>query len=98
MGEHFEQFLQAGLYLRGWSPKTPIIYRRGFACYGRPSLSQAALNEWVVQMRKGGRSAAGCNLYIRAMNAFCSWMKGQGISLPPSDCANSKRLPLQSRP
>jgi hypothetical protein len=29
----FEQFVQAGIYLRGWSQKTPIIYRRAFASF-----------------------------------------------------------------
>jgi hypothetical protein len=30
MNEHFENFLKAGLYLRGWSTRTPVIYPASF--------------------------------------------------------------------
>ena len=52
----FEEFVQAGLYLRGWSPKTPIIYRRAWAsfeasCAGVTSLTKPALERWIVSRR-----------------------------------------------
>jgi site-specific recombinase XerC len=99
----FEQFIQAGLYLRGRSPKTPIIYRRELASFtsfqtslrehlpdaavgGGPttdSLTKAHLEAGVVSMRQNGMSPAGCNIYIRAMNAFCSWLLEQELLKSP---------------
>ena len=29
----FEQFIKAGLYLRGWSPKTASLYQQAFQCF-----------------------------------------------------------------
>jgi integrase/recombinase XerD len=33
MSELFENYIKAGLYLRGWSPKTAVIYRRAFTSF-----------------------------------------------------------------
>ena len=33
--ELFENFLKNGLYFRGWSPKTVVVCRRGWASYAR---------------------------------------------------------------
>jgi integrase/recombinase XerD len=41
-------------------------------------LTKAQLEAWVVASRKVGMSPACCNIYIRAMNAFCSWLHEQG--------------------
>jgi integrase/recombinase XerD len=80
----FEQFLQAGIYLRGWSAKTPIIYRRAFASFEKaqgtvdlPNLA-SQLRPWIVARREAGASTTCINMYIRAMNAFCSWLKEEG--------------------
>lgn len=98
VAKRFESFVQSGLYLRGWSTKTPVIYRRAFAsfqqslrcarCEGVPPsatgvpgavvITKAQLEIWIVWMRQRGLSPAGVNMYIRAMNAFCSWLKEQG--------------------
>ena len=79
----FEEFIQAGLYLRGWSEKTPPIYRRAFSSFqqftGQTAPSKPHLEAWVVGMRQRGPSPAGCNIYIRAMNAYCSWLREQGV-------------------
>ena len=85
----FDQFLQAGFYLRGWSPKTAVIYRRAFTSFwpsaspprsdghGHAALTKPALEAWVVEMRQRGLSPAGCNIYIRTMNAFgLAWRTG----------------------
>jgi site-specific recombinase XerD len=91
MDKLFEQFIQSGLYLRGWSVKTPIVYRRAFTSFQQSLesasdvsetdatfLSKAQLEAWVVLRRQAGMSAAGINIYIRAMNSFCSWLKENG--------------------
>jgi hypothetical protein len=31
----FEDFVRAGLYLKGWSPRTPPVYRRAWVSYTR---------------------------------------------------------------
>ena len=36
----FEDFVRAGLYLKGWSPRTPPVYRRAWASYTRFQQSQ----------------------------------------------------------
>jgi integrase/recombinase XerD len=83
----FEQFIQGGLYLRNWSARTPLIYRRAFTSFQqslqeRPeaqepplALTKAQLETWIVGLRQRGLSPAGINIYIRAMNSFCSWLK-----------------------
>lgn len=90
----FEQFVQSGLYLRAWSPKTAILYRQAFQNFQRfqqslretpepPNesgkvISKAQLEAWVVWMRQSGKTPAGCNIYICVFNAFSSWLKEQG--------------------
>jgi len=57
----FEQFVQAGLYLRGWSQKTPAIYQRAFSSFrssGATTLGQKELQAWVVKQRQRGLSTA----------------------------------------
>lgn len=107
INHHFEAFLKSGLYLRGWSTRTPVIYRRAFTSFqqslqlargvgieptqpdlessspdlGTRPLTKAHLEAWVVWMRERGRTPAGCNVYVRAMNAFCSYLVEQGVLL-----------------
>lgn len=79
----FERFIQTGLFLRGWSAKTPLIYRRAFASFqsltGETTPSKSSLERWIIAMRKHGHTPAGVNIYIRAMNAFCSWAREEDL-------------------
>src|SRR5438045_1415009 len=85
--KRIEEFLQEGLYLRGWSRKTPVIYRRAFRSLqqslpeskSEEQLSKTQPETWIVSRCQAGMSPAGINIYIRAMNAFCSWLKEQGL-------------------
>jgi integrase/recombinase XerD len=43
------------------------------------SLNQALLNSWVVSMREEGLSAVSCNVYIRGINSFLSWLYEQEL-------------------
>jgi integrase/recombinase XerD len=86
----FEQYIRAGLYLKGWSEKTPVIYWRAFTSFQRSlrylgdcnpeglSLTKAQLEAWVISRREAGMSPCGINIYIRAMNAFSAWLKEEG--------------------
>jgi hypothetical protein len=88
----FEQFVKAGLYLRGWSPKTASLYRQAFQCFHRfqeslrtgetaqeipGPLTKAHLEAWLIWMRANGRTPAGCNIYTCVFNSFCSWLNEQ---------------------
>jgi hypothetical protein len=91
----FQQFVQAGLYLRGWSPKTASLYLQALACFLRfrqslvegtsdktptaSPLTKAQLEAWLVWMRQQVRTAAGCNIYTCVFNSFCSWLNEQGL-------------------
>lgn len=76
--ELFEQFLRAGVYLKGWSPKTPVIYRRAWVSFGGKELTKANLEEWIIRIR-GKQSPAGVSIYVRAMNSYLSWLKEEGL-------------------
>ena len=83
-----ESFIQSGVYLRAWSPKTVRTYRQGLNAFqmalgqtevrapdkaaGR--LTKAHLDTFVISMRQRGLSAGGCNMYIRTVNSFLSWL------------------------
>lgn len=85
----FDSFLQAGRFLKNWSPKTERSYRQAFTSFqqslrqdtaraaGGPAcgLTKTELEAWVVWMRQKGMSPGGCNVYIRGMNSFCTWLR-----------------------
>ncbi len=65
----FQQFIQSGLYLRGWSEKTPLIYRRALASFEKnrreardtpveTGLTKTQLEAWIISMRKRGLARA----------------------------------------
>jgi len=73
-----EDFLKAGLYLRGWSKTTLRTYRQAFGSlnrFGLKELSKSELEKWVIWLKENNVSAGGCNMYIRTINSFCSWLK-----------------------
>lgn len=86
----FEDFLLHGKFLKNWSPKTERSYRQAFASFQQslrsavsngqstPGPTKAQLETWVIWMRQKGMSPGGCNVYIRGMNSFCSWLKAEG--------------------
>ena len=84
----FEDYVNHGIYLRGWDSKTTAIYRRAFENFregliGIPlehesELSKTHLETWVVWMRKQERAPAYINIHLRAFNAFCHWLHEEG--------------------
>jgi site-specific recombinase XerC len=66
-------FLEEGVYLRNWSPKTVNTYRCAFRSLP-PTLSKASLNDMVVAMRQRGLTAGGINVRLRSINSFLSWL------------------------
>ena len=76
----FEQFLQERRYLKNSSEKTIRFYKQSWGAFNRyvtsgPQLTKATLNEFVLKMRQSGLSPTSCNVYIRGMNSFLSWLK-----------------------
>jgi hypothetical protein len=65
----FEQFINAGLYLRNWSPRTARTYRHGLHRLGIETPIKAALEARVIRMRQDGLTPGGCNMYIRSVNS-----------------------------
>jgi hypothetical protein len=65
-----ESFVEQGLYLRNWSPRTVRSYRQAFReCPAE--LSKASLNAMVVALRQRGLSAGGINVRTRGHRPTC---------------------------
>lgn len=83
-----EAFLKSGLYLRNWSTCTLRTYRQGLASLYQtvPAASlptKEHLATWVMALRARGLKPGGCNMYIRTVNSFLSWLKEEDqISTP----------------
>jgi integrase/recombinase XerD len=77
-----QSFLDAGKYLRNWSPKTVPTYQRALTvlCETVPveNITQPALNAWVVSLRQRGLEPSGANCYIKAANSFLTWLHESG--------------------
>jgi integrase/recombinase XerD len=75
-------FLQHGLYLRNWSRRTVRTYRQGLnslaKVVGEGVPVKAQLESWVMEMREHGLTPGGCNMYIRTINSYLSWLHEQG--------------------
>jgi integrase/recombinase XerD len=87
-----KQFLRSGQYLRNWSPRTVTTYGQGLTCLQvalreeasqgdnvtAPILTKGNLQAWVVSMRQRGLTPGGCNMYMRSVNSFLTWMHEEG--------------------
>jgi Phage integrase family len=74
----FDQFIQHGLYLRNWSPTTVRTYRQGLRRLGIEVPTKTDLDAWVIRMRQDGLTPGGCNMYIRTINAYLTWLHEEG--------------------
>jgi integrase/recombinase XerD len=83
-----EGFLRAGLYLRNWSQRTLRTYRQGLQSLYQtlPADQQIPTKEqlgaWIIGLREKGLTPGGCNMYIRTVNSFLSWLREEGESAP----------------
>jgi site-specific recombinase XerD len=81
-----DEFIRQGRYLRNWSPRTVRTYQQGLRALrrgigdtlDRPTLTKADLQTFVIGMRERGLTAGGCNMYIRTVNSFLSWLHAEG--------------------
>jgi integrase/recombinase XerD len=93
MKDLFEQFLKEKQYLCNLSPKTIDSYRLAFKAYQRVLSSMRTvradelptkdtLKNFVIGMREAGLSPGGCNVYIRSINSYLTWLSENGHCEP----------------
>jgi site-specific recombinase XerD len=73
----FEEFVKELRYLRNVSRLTIESYRQGydrFLRFSHERLTEASLKQSVVGMRSARLSPTSCNISIRAMNSYLSWL------------------------
>ncbi len=82
--ELFEQFLKDKIFLCNLSPRTIDSYRQAFAAFvkHKGELSKTGLKNFVINMREAGLSPGGCNVYIRSINSFLTWLHENGHCEP----------------
>ena len=73
------QFVDYGLYLRGWSVRTTRTYRQGLATLTTTPLTKAGLAARVRAMRDRGLTPGGINMYARSVNSFVTWAHEEGL-------------------
>jgi integrase/recombinase XerD len=80
----FEQFLAQRRYLKNVTPSTIEWYQTAFKALQKahhtqaPSLTKSSLQQFVVTTRQRGVKPVSCNTYIKALNAFCLWLRDEG--------------------
>jgi len=90
----FEKFLKEKTFLAGVSPKTVRSYKQAFNAYQRVLSGNSAeglcalptkdtLKDFVIGLREAGLSPGGCNVYIRSMNSFLTWLHENGYVTEP---------------
>jgi integrase/recombinase XerD len=95
MKDLFAQFLKEKEFLAGVSPKTIRSYQQAFNTYQRvlsehesPTSrtdelpTKDTLKDFVIGMREAGLSPGACNVYIRSINSFLTWLHEGGHTEP----------------
>lgn len=86
-----ERFITSGIYLKNWATRTVRTYRQAFRALSRALLESAGaspnaadalakphLEAFVVSLRQRGVTPGGCNMYLRTINSFLSWLHEEG--------------------
>jgi integrase/recombinase XerD len=80
----FEQFLAQRRYLKNVTPSTIEWYQTAFKALQKahdtptPAFTKSSLQQFVVSLRQRGVKPISCNTYIKALNAFCLWLRDEG--------------------
>ena len=78
-----EQFIRERQSLQNAAPRTIESYLYCLPFLPNENPTQAELSEMVVAMRQKGRTEAGRNIIIRAVNAYLHWNSGRdGLCAP----------------
>jgi integrase/recombinase XerD len=86
MKELFAEFLKEKEFVAGLSKKTLDSYQQAFNCYirlGGDTPTKEGLKGFVIAMREAGLSAGACNVYIRSINSFLTWLHTEGHVTEP---------------
>jgi site-specific recombinase XerD len=91
--ELFERFLKEKQFLANISPKTVRSYRQAFNAYRRAlgqsdggcsaEVTKDSSKDFVIGMRESGLSPGACNVYIRSVNSFLTWLHSEGYVTEP---------------
>lgn len=78
----FEDFIKEKRYLNNLSERTLNSYRtdmfRRWIRYVGGMPTQSGINQFVVKMREEGLAISTCNITIRSLNSFLSWLYQNG--------------------
>ena len=78
MNSLFDDFIREKLYLKNLSAKTQKSYREAFDRFKDAEFTKQGLNDVVIKLRENGLSPISCNIYIRSINSFLSWLAENG--------------------
>src|SRR5215475_14605878 len=91
----FDQFKKELKYLRNLSELTIKSYQEAFdrwQIHVGEIPTEKNLSQFVIGMREAGLSITTCNIYIRSINSFITWLKENGHS--PQTFSNGKPFKL----
>lgn len=93
---YFTQFTQERRYLKNSSELTIQFYKDSWKAYKRfcSDINKQELTKFVVGMREAGTSPVTCNVRIRGMNSFLSWLHEQGVT---TEHLRIKQLKVEQR-
>ncbi len=80
MEQLFEQFVREKKFLNNSSDKTILFYRDSWRALHKcfpvlpDQLTRQYLVEFITHMRERGLSPVSCNVYIRGINSFLTWL------------------------
>ena len=95
----FDQFTKELRYLRNLSERTIFSYGDAFERWlkfvGAMPIERN-LSQFILGMREAGLSITTCNIYIRSINSFLTWLKDNGHC--PQTFKNGKPFKLAKLP
>ncbi|HZH92185.1 MAG TPA: tyrosine-type recombinase/integrase [Pyrinomonadaceae bacterium] len=80
LDQPFNQFCQERQYIKNSAANTIIFYRQSYKAFklyvgeDTQELNKSVLNRFVLTMREKGLKPSTCNVYIRGLNSFLSWL------------------------
>lgn len=91
----FDQFTKELKYLRNLSERTIKSYQEAFdrwQTHVGEIPTEDNLSQFVIGMREAGLQPTSCNIYIRSINSFITWLKEKGDC--PQTFSNGKPFKL----
>jgi site-specific recombinase XerD len=80
LDQPFNQFCQERQYIKNSAANTITFYRQSYKAFklyvgeDTQELNKSVLNRFVLTMREKGMKPSTCNVYIRGLNSFLSWL------------------------